>query len=52
MLSGIAPLFIFLYQPPKHQAFARVFGLRLSATNNVTVTTPKIVRIVLLVILL
>ena len=50
MLSGIALLFIFLHQPPEHQASARVSGLRLSATNDVTVTTPGFVLIVLLVI--
>ena len=48
MLSGIAPLFIFLHQPPKHQASARVSGLRLSATNDVT--TPGFVLIVSLTI--
>ena len=50
MLSGIAPLFIFLHQLPKYQAFARVFGLCLSATNNVT--NPGFILIVLLTILL
>ena len=50
MLLGIAPLFIFLYQPSEHQASARVSGLRLSTTNDVTVTTPGFVLIVLLVI--
>ena len=50
MLSEIAPLFIFLHQPPEHQASARVSGLRLSATNDVTVTTPGFVLIVSLTI--
>ena len=48
MLSGIAPLFIFLHQSPEYQAFARVSALRVSATNNIT--TPKFVLIVLLTI--
>ena len=48
MLSGIAPLFIFLHQPPEHQASARVSGLCLSATNDVT--TPGFVLIVSLTI--
>ena len=48
MLSGIALLFIFLHQPPEHQASARVSGLRLSATSDVT--TPGFVLIVSLTI--
>ena len=48
MLSGIAPLFIFLYQPPEHQASARVSGLHLSATDNGT--NPEFVLIVSLTI--
>ena len=46
MLLGIVPLFIFLHQPPKHQDSARVSGLCLSATNDVT--TPRFVLIILL----
>ena len=50
MLSEIAPLFIFLHQPSEHQVFARVSGLHLNATNNVTDTIPEVVLIVSLVI--
>ena len=48
MLSEIAPLFIFIHQPPEHQVSARVPGLCLSATNNVN--TPGFILIVSLVI--
>ena len=48
MLIGVAPLFIFLYQPSEHQVSAWVSGLILSAINNVT--TFGFILIVLLAI--
>ena len=52
MLSGIDQLFIFLYQFLKYQAFAQVFSLCIGASNNLTVTIPEFVLIILLIILL
>ena len=52
MLLGIACLYIFIYQPSKHQAFAQVSGFCICTTNNVTVITLGFVLIVFLIIFL
>ena len=52
MLSGIAWVFIFLYQPTKHGPFAYISNLCVDATDNITIITSGFILIVLRIILL
>ena len=52
MLLKIAQLFIFLHQSPKYQAFDMISDISISATDNITIITPKFVLTILLIILL
>ena len=47
MLLEIACLFIFLYQPTKHQAFAQVFGISNSIIDYIALITLTILIFVL-----